>query len=426
MTIFAQHSVHPTGGSLRVFKQFAWLEVCSVKATLSCPAHQRVTQAVGRLIFDSLKQGKINSMGNADFTTHPNKSTQATIDNSEITRNEKLILGVLLFILGLILIALGQKILQNKLRLPLVHDRIIVGGYRYGLIFGYDSIQYVFSIEQSKKIDVKLPDDLGNYAEWSPDGQWIVFSKQDRSQSNIYIMRADGSQQTLVPTPHGGEDPTWSPDGKQIAFYSCECDVKNPIGAGIYVTNVECLLQGESCTPKPRLLVEDPRGRQISSPDWSPDGRKIAYTGVKHITVINVDGQGQAVKLPPYFSGRTADPQWSPDGTKIVGMCYGEISGVCVMNRDGSNLVYLVQDATRKNAYGPSYHPSWSPDGQKIAYISTFSDRPMARSIICINPDGCGTNKYPQSVFIMNADGSQITHLPLEANVEIRWFDWYP
>ena len=37
--------MHPTGGSLRVFKQSAWLEVGSVKMALSRPAHQRVTQA---------------------------------------------------------------------------------------------------------------------------------------------------------------------------------------------------------------------------------------------------------------------------------------------------------------------------------------------------------------------------------------------
>jgi hypothetical protein len=42
--------VHPTGGSLRIFEQFAWLGVVSVKAALSRPAHQRVTQAVSRLI----------------------------------------------------------------------------------------------------------------------------------------------------------------------------------------------------------------------------------------------------------------------------------------------------------------------------------------------------------------------------------------
>jgi hypothetical protein len=50
----AQHSVHPIpdehrghgGGSLRVFRQFVWLEAGSVKASLPCPAHQRVTLTV--------------------------------------------------------------------------------------------------------------------------------------------------------------------------------------------------------------------------------------------------------------------------------------------------------------------------------------------------------------------------------------------
>jgi len=45
----AQHSVHPTGGSLRVLKQFAWLEAGSGKEALSRPAHQRVTLTVRQL-----------------------------------------------------------------------------------------------------------------------------------------------------------------------------------------------------------------------------------------------------------------------------------------------------------------------------------------------------------------------------------------
>jgi hypothetical protein len=48
----AQHSVHPTGGSRRVFKPFAWLEVGSGKMALSCPAHPRVTQAVGQVVIN--------------------------------------------------------------------------------------------------------------------------------------------------------------------------------------------------------------------------------------------------------------------------------------------------------------------------------------------------------------------------------------
>jgi hypothetical protein len=53
----AQHSVHPTGGSLRVFRHFAWLEVGSGKMALSRSAHQRVTQTVGRSL---AKVTKIN------------------------------------------------------------------------------------------------------------------------------------------------------------------------------------------------------------------------------------------------------------------------------------------------------------------------------------------------------------------------------
>ena len=52
----AQHSVHPTGGTLRVFRQFSWLGVGSVKMALSRPTHQRVTQAVGLLVI--MKQEK--------------------------------------------------------------------------------------------------------------------------------------------------------------------------------------------------------------------------------------------------------------------------------------------------------------------------------------------------------------------------------
>ena len=44
----SQHSVHPTGGSLRVFKQFVCLGAGPVKIALSRPAHQPVTQAVRR------------------------------------------------------------------------------------------------------------------------------------------------------------------------------------------------------------------------------------------------------------------------------------------------------------------------------------------------------------------------------------------
>ena len=51
--------MHPTGGSLRVFRHFAWLEAGSVKVALSRPAHQRVTQAVGQTLMKKTLENPI-------------------------------------------------------------------------------------------------------------------------------------------------------------------------------------------------------------------------------------------------------------------------------------------------------------------------------------------------------------------------------
>lgn len=200
-------------------------------------------------------------MSNAEFNTLLNKPTKAMTSNSEIAKTEKIILGVLLFIigliLGLILIVISQKMLQNRPQLSSANNRLMVGAERYYGIFGTDSTQYIFSLEESKKTNIKLFSDLPRSVELSPDGQWIVFGITEStgdgfSEDRIYIMRADGTQQTRVPIPYTGEDPTWSPDGKQIAFFGFGSE------PGIYIANIECLLRGESCTPAPRLLVESP------------------------------------------------------------------------------------------------------------------------------------------------------------------------
>ena len=118
-----QHSVHPTGGSLRVFRHFAWLEVGSVKAALSRPAHTRVTQAVGvLLIFLSFN-------GYRQFEYF----------------------GVFLFIVGIapvIKVLKNQKQVSNSIRLlgyteiVVALALIIVGIIGYGLS-GWFSITYL-------------------------------------------------------------------------------------------------------------------------------------------------------------------------------------------------------------------------------------------------------------------------------------------
>ena len=74
-----------------------------------------------------------------------------------------------------------------------------------------------------------------SHPEWSPDGKKIVFETWRDGNSEIYVMNADGSNQTNI-TNHNADDryPAWSPDGKKIAFVSNRSGYNQ-----IYVMEVE-------------------------------------------------------------------------------------------------------------------------------------------------------------------------------------------
>jgi Tol biopolymer transport system component len=320
------------------------------------------------------------------------------------------------WIAGIIVIVSTVIILANFVGQPIARDeRLVVKVLRSSFLepFVIPQVLYVVKTDGTGEINEKPPHRLGDQAKWSPDGKWIVYSTLNNfwgsaETSDIYLMRSDGSFRTRL-TDHetgGSFDPAWSADGTNIAYFAYDKNGNNP---GIYIANVQCLLQGERCSPTPRFLV---RG---DSPNWSPDGEFIVYKPLypeDGIHIIRADGTEQPTTLPLPEVKICFAPQWSPDGARIATSCYQEQSDsfeIFIVNPDGSDVFALADGSM----------PSWSPDGSKLAFTSRRDNLGQCIAGIC----GSG-GVYSNAIFLVNADGSDIVRLSLRDDESVLWYAW--
>ncbi len=279
------------------------------------------------------------------------------------------------------------------------------------------------------------------HASFSADGKWITFTSERNGfgQADIYRVHSDGTGlERLTDSPSLDDQAALSPDGTQVAFVS----TREKHTANIWILNLKTR-NLRNLSGQPEIAGEPTKPNGFFHPSWSPDGKWIAFSSDRNtewkgrgnnaawehvqelgIYIIQSDGKGLRKISPSGICAGT--PKWSQDGKRVVfyelpieqtwdahrpnlaGSATSQIVSVDintnerVVHTSGTGLKLLPQFLNSKTiaylskagsneglAYtneiasvkGKVRSPSWSPDGKVIYEKVDFRPRPQNQQL---------------------------------------------
>src|SRR6266850_3290526 len=266
---------------------------------------------------------------------------------------------------------------------------------------------WIMDVATQKSVRVGGEKDSGGGPLWSPDGKSFVFQGHQGEKGGLFVARPDGSDVTFLasrsgtnsPLPGTGNDVTWSPDGKQIAFISSTPGPEAVEATGDPMVITRYLYKpdaGEGMTrfndnQRLHIFAVDVATKQVRqltqgnfdehSIDWSPDGKEILFASNRepnqdeffNYDLFTLSVADNSIRRLTSTEYNEYEPLWSPDGKHIVyrGTRRGltdrettmEDTHVWVMKGDGSDRREI--GAVVDNRQGA---PRWAPDGRFVYF----------------------------------------------------------
>jgi dipeptidyl aminopeptidase/acylaminoacyl peptidase len=290
--------------------------------------------------------------------------------------------------------------------------------------------------------------------QWSPDGARIMFASP-LGGSDLWTVPSTGGFPVPLNVDMGeiaflqGHQPTFSPDGKWIAYISNKTGAAEMFatslddGRAVQLTHLGARINSYSWSPDSRsIAVADDRSggfdiyvvavpggaiTRITSdprydvfPSWTPDGKHVVYVRLDdrwldhEILVADLDGTSKpVVKDTDFFDyaagGTFGYPQISPDGSTILfrSQRSGWINYWTVPVAGGASHLLAPEAANQSGAH-------WSPDGKSILYLSLWNGTQDLRVVpstggtprAVVKPDGAG---YVNNA-MWSPDGTRISY----------------
>jgi serine/threonine protein kinase/Tol biopolymer transport system component len=212
---------------------------------------------------------------------------------------------------------------------------------------------------QTQRFTPFLPEISAERVNYSRDGAWMAYIKL----GELWRSRTDGSERLqLTFGPMGVDGPTWSPDGKQIAFTGQQSGTRQQL----YTVSAN--------GGTPDLVVSD---SEPSTPTWSPDGKSLMFAnlwGFRDIALHTIELPTRRVSAVPGSKGLFG-PSWSSDGRYIVAICCDPMSAsaakLVLFDRSTQRWAALV-DFTGRNSR--IYWHAWSRNGKYVYFMSSGTD----------------------------------------------------
>jgi hypothetical protein len=193
------------------------------------------------------------------------------------------------------------------------------------------------------------------HARPSPDGLRIAFDSDRQGERGVYISDVDGRNVRRVSGDGFAAIPSWSPDGRTLAFVRAE-----PHEPEVWNLWTVELASGDT-----RRLTSY-RDGQLWGASWFPDGASVAYCHDSRLVVMDLTTGAERVYRSPVKGAPVRSPAVSPDGTRAVFQ---------VQNK-GTWLLDLKKGTMRKVMADPSADAyTWSPDGRRVAYYSRSDEK---------------------------------------------------